>query len=71
MPPRRAAGRAPATISHAPGAPANETAWQRFLRTEIYALEKRAGNWTYVTSVGLFVGSIVAVRLWGTGLVPV
>ncbi|KZT55678.1 hypothetical protein CALCODRAFT_341928 [Calocera cornea HHB12733] len=69
MPPRRAAGRGPAQLS-GPGVPVNESAWQKFLRTEIYAPDKRAGNWSYVTGVGLFVGSILAVRSWGQAMVP-
>ncbi|KZO92282.1 hypothetical protein CALVIDRAFT_541110 [Calocera viscosa TUFC12733] len=69
MPPRRAAGRAPGQLS-GPAVPSNESAWQKFLRTEIYAPEKRTGNWSYVTGIGLFAGSIFAVRVWGHALVP-
>ncbi|KAJ3504860.1 hypothetical protein NLJ89_g7723 [Agrocybe chaxingu] len=48
----------------------NESAFSRFLRTEVYAPEKIAGNISVASAVGLFVGGIIAVRTWGDLMVP-
>ena len=39
------------------------------LRQQVYAPEKIQGNISIVTGVGMFLGGIVAVRLWGEALV--
>ena len=49
----------------------NESAWSRFLRTQIFAPDKLPGNANIVAGVGLFVGGIVVVRRWGELFVPV
>ncbi|KAJ7244388.1 hypothetical protein B0H12DRAFT_807435 [Mycena haematopus] len=48
----------------------NESAFSRFLREEIYAPEKIGGNLSLLTGVGMFVGGILAVRTWGSMMVP-
>ncbi|KAF9526793.1 hypothetical protein CPB83DRAFT_816559 [Crepidotus variabilis] len=48
----------------------NESAFSRFLRTEIFAPEKIAGNFSIATAVGLFAGGIVVIRTWGDLMVP-
>lgn len=53
------------------GAPLDESAWAQFLRTQIYAPEHRAGNWSILTGVAVFAGAIVAARTCGDILVPV
>jgi len=50
---------------------ANESAWARFLRTQVFASDKLPGNVNIVAGVGLFVGGIVVVRRWGELFVPV
>jgi len=49
----------------------NESAWSRFLRTQIFAQDKLPGNINIVAGVGLFVGGIFVVRRWGELFVPV
>ncbi|KAJ7763133.1 hypothetical protein DFH07DRAFT_812854 [Mycena maculata] len=48
----------------------NETAFGRFLREEIFAPEKRGGNLSLLTGIGMFVGGILAVRTWGELMLP-
>ncbi|KAJ7594479.1 hypothetical protein C8J56DRAFT_777132 [Mycena floridula] len=48
----------------------NESAFGRFLRTEVFAPEKRAGNISIATGVSLFLGGVAAIRLWGELIVP-
>ena len=50
---------------------ANESAWSRFLRTQVFAPDKLPGNVNIVAGVGLFVGGIFVVRRWGELFVPV
>ena len=50
---------------------ANESAWGRFLRTQVFASDKLPGNVNIVAGVGLFVGGIFVVRRWGELFVPV
>ncbi|KAF8481751.1 hypothetical protein DFH94DRAFT_732785 [Russula ochroleuca] len=49
----------------------NESAWSRFLRTQVFAPDKLPGNVNIVAGVGLFVTGIVVVRRWGEMFVPV
>jgi len=49
----------------------NESAWSRFLRTQVFAPDKLPGNVNIVAGVGLFVGGIFVVRRWGELFVPV
>ena len=49
----------------------NESAWSRFLRTQVFAPDKLSGNINIATGVGLFVGGIFVVRRWGELFVPV
>jgi len=48
----------------------DESAFARFLREEIFAADKRSGNLSLLTGVGMFVGGILAVRTWGDMMVP-
>ncbi|KAJ7035203.1 hypothetical protein C8F04DRAFT_541612 [Mycena alexandri] len=48
----------------------DETAFARFLREEVWAQDKRVGNLSLLTGVGMFVGAIVAIRKWGGMMVP-
>ncbi|KAF5346498.1 hypothetical protein D9756_010043 [Leucocoprinus leucothites] len=48
----------------------NESAFSRFLRTEIWAPEKLPGNINILTGVTLFFGGIAAVRTWGELMIP-
>ncbi|KAF7368776.1 ATP-dependent RNA helicase MRH4, mitochondrial [Mycena venus] len=48
----------------------HESAFSRFLREEILAPEKRPGNLSLLTGIGMFVGGIMAVRTWGEMMVP-
>ncbi|TFK24598.1 hypothetical protein FA15DRAFT_669469 [Coprinopsis marcescibilis] len=48
----------------------NESAFSRFLRTEIYAPEKLPGNFSILTGAAVFFGGIVALRTWGELMVP-
>ncbi|KAF8996146.1 hypothetical protein BDQ17DRAFT_1250102 [Cyathus striatus] len=48
----------------------NESAFSRFLRTEVFSPEKLPGNINVVTAVTLFVGGIAAVRTWGELMIP-
>ncbi|KAF5309775.1 hypothetical protein D9611_013604 [Ephemerocybe angulata] len=48
----------------------NESAFSRFLRTEVFAPEKLPGNLSIATGVAVFLGGIAAVRTWGELLVP-
>jgi hypothetical protein len=49
----------------------NESAWSRFLRTQIYAPDKLPGNVNIVAGVGLFLGGVFVVRRWGELFVPI
>jgi hypothetical protein len=49
----------------------NESAWSRFLRTQVFAPDKLPGNVNIVAGVGLFVGGVFIVRRWGEMFVPV
>ncbi|TFK33741.1 hypothetical protein BDQ12DRAFT_727483 [Crucibulum laeve] len=72
---RSAPSSQPAYVPH-PGAPRraledpNESAFSRFLRTEIFAPEKLPGNIGILTGVSMFVGGIVAVRSFGELMIP-
>ncbi|QRW19803.1 hypothetical protein RhiXN_01209 [Rhizoctonia solani] len=48
----------------------NEGRFSRFMRTEVWAADKRAGNLSLLTGTGLFFGSIVLVRNFGDLLIP-
>ncbi|KAF8629786.1 hypothetical protein AX17_005565 [Amanita inopinata Kibby_2008] len=48
----------------------NGSGFSRFLRTEIYAPEKMAGNLSILTGVAMFAAGIAAVRTWGELMVP-
>ncbi|KAF8642474.1 hypothetical protein AX16_009475 [Volvariella volvacea WC 439] len=68
---RDAQSAAPAYIPHNAGAGGrrlqdpDESAFSRFLRTEVWAPEKLPGNISIVTAVGVFAAGIFAVRTWG------
>ena len=49
----------------------NESAWSRFLRTQVFAPDKLPGNVNIAAGVGLFVGGVFVVRRWGELFVPV
>jgi hypothetical protein len=49
----------------------HESAWSRFLRTQVFAPDKLPGNVNIVAGVGLFVAGVVVVRRWGELFVPV
>jgi len=57
--------------SGAPLVDPNESAWTRFVRTQVFAPDKLPGNVNIVAGVGLFVGGIFIVRRWGELFVPV
>jgi hypothetical protein len=61
----------PAQLSRGPLVDPNESAWSRFLRTQVFAPDKLPGNVNIVAGVGLFVGGIFVVRRWGELFVPV
>jgi hypothetical protein len=61
----------PAQLSRGPLVDPNESAWSRFLRTQIFAPDKLPGNVNIVAGVGLFVGGVFVVRRWGELFVPV
>ncbi|PPQ96098.1 hypothetical protein CVT26_004730 [Gymnopilus dilepis] len=48
----------------------NESAFSRFLRTEVFAPEKLPGNISIASALGVFFGGIVVIRTWGDLLVP-
>lgn len=54
-----------------PAVPEDESAFGRFLRKEVFAQEKRAGNISILTGVSMFIGGIVVARTWGELIVPV
>ncbi|KAH7330560.1 hypothetical protein B0J17DRAFT_678598 [Rhizoctonia solani] len=63
--------RQPAYLTHAgPGADTDEGAFSSFMKNEVWAADKRAGNLSLLTGVGLFLGSIVLVRNFGDLLIP-
>ncbi|RDB29964.1 hypothetical protein Hypma_013809 [Hypsizygus marmoreus] len=47
-----------------------QSAFSRFIQTEILAPEKLPGNISLVTGVTMFIGGILAVRTWGELMVP-
>jgi len=47
----------------------NESAFQRFLREQIFAPQYLPGNINILAAVGLFAGGIVFFRKWGDVLV--
>ncbi|KDQ51361.1 hypothetical protein JAAARDRAFT_140321 [Jaapia argillacea MUCL 33604] len=49
---------------------ADESAFTRFLREQIWSPEKLPGNLSILTGVGVFAAGIVAVRTWGDLLLP-
>lgn len=57
--------------SGAPLVDPNESAWSRFVRTQVLAPDKLPGNVNIVAGVGLFLGGIFIVRRWGELFVPV
>jgi len=67
-------GRVPASqsyISGRPDAESDESAWQSFLRTEVFSPEKRQGNINMLVSISMFAVGIVGVRMFGDLMVPV
>ncbi|KAG8976004.1 hypothetical protein FRC05_004635 [Tulasnella sp. 425] len=54
-----------------PQADPNEGAFARFLRTEVYSPEKRAGNISLLVGVSMFAAAVAGVRTFGDALVPV
>ncbi|CEL52738.1 hypothetical protein RSOLAG1IB_11081 [Rhizoctonia solani AG-1 IB] len=63
--------RQPAFLTQAgPDVDPNEGGFSSFMRTEVWAADKRAGNLSLLTGVGLFFGSIVLVRNFGDLLIP-
>ncbi|KAF8316175.1 hypothetical protein DL93DRAFT_2056569 [Clavulina sp. PMI_390] len=68
---RNAQAGAPAVVGRSVGGnPDDESAFQRFKRSEWDNPEKRAGNVNIVLSLGLFFGSIAAIRLFGDAIAP-
>jgi hypothetical protein len=61
----------PAQLARGPLVDPNESAWSRFLRTQIFAPDKLPGNVNIVAGVGLFVGGVFVLRRWGELFVPV
>ena len=47
-----------------------ESSFSRFMREQVFAPDKIAGNLSILTAVSLFSGGIVAARLWGDLLIP-
>ncbi|KAJ1310659.1 hypothetical protein OPQ81_009188 [Rhizoctonia solani] len=63
--------RQPAYLTHVgPDADANDGTFASFMKNEVWAADKRAGNLSLLTGVGLFFGSIVLVRNFGDLLIP-
>lgn len=48
----------------------NESAYSRFMREEILAPQKLAGNISIITGVAVFAAGIFTARAWGDILVP-
>ena len=58
------------TALRRPLADPDESVFARFLRTEIFAPEKRQGNLSIVRGMALFAGAVTVARLWGDLMVP-
>ncbi|KAF9563506.1 hypothetical protein CPC08DRAFT_661869 [Agrocybe pediades] len=72
---RGAASSQPAYLPHQPHDPRglvdpNESAFSRFLRTDVFAPEKLPGNISIASAVGVFAAGIFVFRTWGDLLVP-
>lgn len=68
---RNVRGGAPAHIGHSGASSADdESAFRAFKREQWDNPEKRAGNISIVTSLTLFLGSIVAFRIAGEAIAP-
>lgn len=48
----------------------NESAFSRFIREEVFAPEKFAGNISISVAVGVFAAGVLVARTWGDLLVP-
>ncbi|KZT24353.1 hypothetical protein NEOLEDRAFT_1067730 [Neolentinus lepideus HHB14362 ss-1] len=48
----------------------DESAFSRFMREQVFAPEKMAGNINIATAVSVFAFGIFAVRTWGDLLLP-
>jgi hypothetical protein len=48
----------------------NESGLTRFMREQIWAPEKLAGNLNILTGVSMFIGGIIVVRTWGDLMIP-
>ena len=48
----------------------DESNFKKFMREQLWAPEMLPGNINVLAAVGLFVGGIVGVRLWGDMLIP-
>jgi hypothetical protein len=74
MPPRRAPAASSGYIQGGRAAPPHmdddANFVTRFIREEITAPEKLAGNISVATAFALFFGGIAAVRTWGELMVP-
>ncbi|KAG5353017.1 hypothetical protein E4T56_gene13515 [Termitomyces sp. T112] len=48
----------------------DQSAFSRFLQTELFAPEKLPGNINLLVGVTMFFGGILAVRTWGELMIP-
>ncbi|KAF8547981.1 hypothetical protein OG21DRAFT_1471787 [Imleria badia] len=49
---------------------ANESAFSRFIREEVFAPEKTMGNINILAAAGVFAAGVFVARTWGDLLVP-
>jgi hypothetical protein len=72
---RRSATTASTHLPHGPrrtiaDPAASESSFSRFMREQVFAPDKIAGNLSILTAVSLFSGGIVVARVWGDLLIP-
>ncbi|KAF9463787.1 hypothetical protein BDZ94DRAFT_1308496 [Collybia nuda] len=48
----------------------DQSAFSRFLQTQVFSPEKLPGNLNILTGVAMFIGGIAAARTWGELMVP-
>ncbi|KAG8910116.1 hypothetical protein FRC03_001249 [Tulasnella sp. 419] len=60
---------APAYLAPRSQVDPNESAFSRFLRTEVFAPEKKSGNISILVGVSMFAGAVAFARTWGDALV--
>lgn len=53
------------------GVDPDESAFKQFIRTQVFAPEKREGNISLLVGLSMFAGGIIGVRLFGDALVVV